>query len=251
MAIVKPNQRLGYQRLAEVLVERNVVDSDAVRAALHQSSGNGQAFPEALVGANLVADWELSRLVCELFSLPFLTVDMVDPDPEAANGLDLAFLAEHRLVPLCRNGGSLTVAMPGLVPADVLGILAAETNLHVFPVVGTVRTNRRWVDDKLLPRLAGAQEAATPAVPEAQQVAEAAEQAIDAADWSSLFDEADAQVLMELDLHGDEGEDGGLTLSEPRKPGGPAAPAAEPEDLLELDFDAVDPGKPNGSDEAA
>ncbi len=39
------------------------------RPALSMGAHGGLPFPEALVTANLVADWALSRVVCELSTL--------------------------------------------------------------------------------------------------------------------------------------------------------------------------------------
>jgi hypothetical protein len=184
---VKHNQRLEYARLAEVLAERGMCEMQALREAL-QFSGRGQApFAEALVNASLVSDWELSRVVSELYNLPFLTVDVCEADPNARKGINSAFLIEHGLVPMSRFGQLLTVAMPGMVPAEVLALLAAETDLYILPVVGTVQTNRRWIERTLQSELA----AALPTTQSPQVVQEEGE-------WGNIFDQADAAVLLDL-----------------------------------------------------
>jgi hypothetical protein len=184
---VKHNQRLEYARLAELLAERGMCEMQALREAL-QFSGRGHApFAEALVNASLVSDWELSRVVSELYNLPFLTVDICEADPNARKGINSAFLIEHGLVPLSRFGQLLTVAMPGMVPAEVLAMLAAETELHIAPVVGTVQTNRRWIERHLQAELA----AALPTSPGPQAAEEDG-------GWGNIFDQADAAVLLDL-----------------------------------------------------
>ncbi|TDJ79840.1 MAG: hypothetical protein E2O39_00265 [Planctomycetota bacterium] len=177
--MAKHNQRLDYARLAEVLHEREIADAGSIRELLHHSKTGGTPFAVALVTSNLVGDWDLSRIVCETFNLPFLPVEIAPPDPEAAEGLDLGFLRENDLVPIGRFGQTLTVCMPGLVPADILGMLAAETDLVILPVVGTVQSNQRWM------RANYAEEGTERALP------------VDAS-WSAMFDDADAAVLMDL-----------------------------------------------------
>lgn len=184
--MAKTNQRLEYSRLAEVLAERGLVDPQALREALQWSGKGNLPFPEALVQANLVADWELSRLVCELYGLPFLPVDMVEPDAKAREGIEVQTLVENCIVPISRFKQVLTIAMPAMVPADVLGLLASETDLHLLPVVGTVRTNRVWLEK----HVQGPPQAALPA----------ATSDVDdpTGEWSNIFDAADAAVLLEL-----------------------------------------------------
>ena len=179
---MKNAQRLDDARLAEILNERGMAELDGLREMLQASNDGGMTFCEADVSAGLVSDWDLSRVVAELFQLPFLPVDLCKPDPDLWEELESPLMHENALVPIRRFGQLLTVAMPGLVAADVLGMLAAETDLFLLPVVGTVETNRRWLEingTKAEKRGGG--------------------------DWGSLFDEGDAAVRASLD---DEDETG-------------------------------------------
>lgn len=178
----KSNQRLEYGRLSEVLAERGLVEPQALREALQFSTQGNMPFPEALVTANLVADWELSRIVCEIYNLPFLTVDSIEVDSKARKGISDAFMVENALVPIGRFGQVLTVCMPALVPAEVLGLLAAETDLFILPVVGTVRTNRKWLELNV-------QTSVPAALPNA-----GGPQELHTGEWSSIFDQGDAAV---------------------------------------------------------
>lgn len=185
--MAKSRQRLEYGRLAEVLAERGLVDSRALQDALQFSARGGPPFPEALVTANLVADWELSRIVAELYGLPFLTVEFAEPDPKALAGLDAHFLVQNGIVPLSRHGKVLTVLMPSLTTSDTLDYLARSAGVAILPIVGTVRSNRMWLEQKLAFQPEPAPAAALPAKSEEDDGA-----------WSNIFDEADAAVLLDL-----------------------------------------------------
>jgi hypothetical protein len=177
---LKRKQRLDYANLAEVLRQRNLIDRRRLSLALQTSSQSAIPFPEVLVTDGLIGDFDLARVVSDLYSLPFLPVTVCSPQPEAMAGLDEAFLRQHRLIPLDRFGGLLTVCMPAIVPADVLGTLAASNNIQVLPVVGTVNTNNKWLEENMASDVPGA-------LPNAS-----------ATDWSNIFDEGNAAVLMEL-----------------------------------------------------
>jgi hypothetical protein len=121
-----------------------------------------------------------------------MPVDMCEPDPKARVGIDVSFLIENGLVPLARFGQVVTVAMPAMVPAEILGLLAAETDLYILPVVGTVQSNRRWIEMNLQEAL----RAALPVNnPEAQQ---------QSSEWGNIFDAGDAAVLLDLKLPGED-----------------------------------------------
>jgi len=173
---LKHAQRLDDARLAEVLHERGMADLDGIREMLRAAKSGGMPFCEAVVSANMVSDWDLSRVVAELFQLPFLPVDIAKPDLQLWETLRSPLLLENALVPLRCFGQVLTVAMPGLVAADVLGMLAAETDYFLLPVVGTVETNRRWIKE---------------------HTTEESPMSDDS--WGNLFDEGDAAVQASID----------------------------------------------------
>lgn len=172
---MKLTQRLDYNRLAEVLAERNMVEPSAIHELLQASNDGGQAFPEAMVAANLVSDWDLSRVVCEIFQLPFLPLEFITPRTDLIEMFDPHFLHDSGIVPLARFGNVLTLAMPALVPADVLAMLAAETDMVLLPVVGTVTANRKWLGEHVVIKKLS-----------------------DDDSWGSLFDEGDAAVQESL-----------------------------------------------------
>lgn len=215
---MKHTQRLDYGRLAEVLHERGLAGLDAIRELLQLSKDGGMPFCEALVTSNLVSDWDLSKVVCETFQLPFLPVDLINPNLAALEEVDGEFFRKHQIVPVDIFGQVLTVAMPALVPAEVLAHVSALTDFVVLPMVGTVESNRRWINEHMstgpAPDLAGG--------------------------WESMFDAADAEVTADV-------SDGLGVLDEPEGPilVAPAVEEAEEEDLAldaGLDLGSLDLG---------
>jgi hypothetical protein len=217
----KNSQRLDYQGLAAALDQRGLIEATRLQVALTTSSQTKKPFPEVLIEDDLIGDWELSRVVCELYNLPFLPLDFCAPNPEALKLFDPQLLRAHRIVPLSRFGEVLTVAMPAIAPAEVLSTLAVAANVHVLPVVGTVVGNNRWINENLGGREAAAERAAAPlparptaagpgklpdlpsigdisiSMPELETLAGSLAEGD--AEWSSIFDVGDAQVMQNLD----------------------------------------------------
>lgn len=222
---MKYTQRLDYGRLAEVLHERGLANLDSIRELLQLSQDGGMAFCEALVTSNLVSDWDLSKVVCETFQLPFLPVDLINPNPAALEEVDRDFFSKHQLVPIDVFGQVLTVAMPALVPAEVLAQAAAMTDSVVIPLVGTVESNRRWINEHM-----------TEAEPAPEREG----------GWGSMFDEADAEV--QANLGGEEDEivaaDGdalsGLDLLDD-----PGDDSLELDESLDLDLGSIEALSPD------
>ncbi len=213
------SQRLDYTRFAELLSERGLVDAEALQHILQQGLTTGELFPEVLVRESLIADWELSRVVCDSFQIVFLSVDVYEPSPQAVALCDPGFLHQHCLVPLDVYEDLVTVAMPALTPSEVLNTMAEKLGKKVQPVVGTVASNRNWLNENLqgsrpADRVAGALPSAVP------------DAAIDD-EWSQLFDEGDAAVLMDLGTETTEESDEEKTIE--------AAELGDLSDLGDLD----------------
>jgi hypothetical protein len=152
---VKQRHHFDERRLATALREFDRVPARVLEAALTGPT----PFPRALVEGGHVTDWEISKLVCEIYALPFVPVDRARPDPALLRELWAAglspLLRRLGLVPLARNGSLLTVAMPALVPSAALVELASASGFSPIPVVGTVLTNARWLEEHLAQEQAG------------------------------------------------------------------------------------------------
>lgn len=240
---MKPKHRLDYNRLAEALGERGLIDPESLQHVLHQCLGSKLLFPEILVNENMISDWEISRVVSEVFNLPFLTPQVYAPSEKALDGVEKELLHQHGFIPLDRFGKVVTVAMPALTPSDMLNDFARTHGIEIIPVVSTVLSNRTWLYDNMQ-----VQDAAPPPQPAAQEAptldeVESAlpQEALDD-DWANLFDEGDAAVLMDLEVEPG-ASDVDLDIDEP----GPAIPdpppAAQPE-VSHTDDDGGLPGLP-------
>jgi hypothetical protein len=215
---VKSAHRFDYARFGEALVERGLIDREVLSHVLHQVNATRALLPEVLVRENLVSDWEVSRIACEIYHLPFLTVDHYPPSNTALEGYDLAYLRHFALVPLDRFGSLVTVIMPGLVPSEVLEGLRPGQNGRVLAVVGSVVSNRKWLDEHFAPKPASAQarhvaapgkipldvrgalpgHAAPPTPSPTPAPAKANEIQLVEGDWGNLFDAGDEAVQLGL-----------------------------------------------------
>jgi len=171
----KHTKRLSDAELARRLEEGGTIERGVLDALIGRGVEDGM-LSEALVESGLVGDWELSRCVCRWFGRPFLPVDACSPTPAAVEGLDGARLIRRGLVPLWRSAGGLVVSMPGITSEGALRELSEEAQCPVYAVVGSVRGNRRWLEENLAPApLSGADPR-------------------EGEPWGRLFDVSDAQA---------------------------------------------------------
>ena len=169
---------------------------------LQQCQTTGALLPEILVTEGFVSDWELSRVCSDLFHIPYLPVECYPPSEEARQGFDPDFLRQYGLVPLDRFGDLVTVAMPGVVPTEVLEVLGGGDSGRILPVVGSVVGNRRFIDEHF-------PAAQTTTAPLADLEAGGGQEDDS---WASLFDDADQAVNLDLGGVLDEVDDTGNLL---------------------------------------
>ncbi len=187
----KSSQRLDYHRLTEALTERGLVTQETMNHILQQCAATGTLLPELLVAEELVSDWELCRVCCEVFNLAYLDVENYTPSSAALRDMDAEYLRIYGIIPLDRYGPVLTIAMPALVPSEVLDVLVVADVRRVVPVVSSVSSNRAWLQENL----------PAPSAPTLDQIrgvlpSGAAAEDLDA--WAGIFDAGDEAVQLEL-----------------------------------------------------
>ncbi|MEZ5979620.1 MAG: hypothetical protein R3F34_15585 [Planctomycetota bacterium] len=228
---MKNKQRLGHESLVDALRARGLVQAKTLEHILHQCQQTGALLTEQLVRDGIVSDWELAQLCSETFGLPFMPVDLYEPDRDLLALFEPEVLRQNALVPLERFGKILVVAMPCMVPSDVLESIQDRLDAKVMPVVGSVRANVRFLEENLA------------AVPSLTAVAEE----VDAGDWSDVLDMGDAAVQVELvTAEAEAAIDGVESGLEPRGDDEHQDPAdrGEPVELLDLDLDVEDAPAP-------
>ncbi|NEO88018.1 MAG: hypothetical protein F6J87_27745 [Spirulina sp. SIO3F2] len=232
---MKNNQRLDHELLAETLRARAMVDPKTIEQTLAACNSSGALFTEQLVRDGVVSDWELAQVCCETFGLPFLPADLYDPDLDLIELFEPQTLRQTALVPLDRFGDVLVVAMPCMVPSDILDDIADRLSVTVMPVVGSVRANVRFLDEHL-PDLAG-------------DLARVAEEA-DGGDWTNVLDMGDAAV--QVDIVGAEAEAAldQVDAGEPLEQVVDVTPEPESPPLDLLDLDAARPAMPSNESPA-
>jgi len=171
----KHNRMLSDKALAAKLVENDLVDQAAIDALLERCAQDGM-LADAIVESGVMGDWELGRWASRFFARPFLPIEVCSPASTAVAGLDVGALFRHRLVPLWRCSAGLVVAMPGTSSEAALEDLSKQAGCPVYAVVGSVRGNKRWLEENL------------PAAPLPGDDREAEER------WSLLFDVGDARA---------------------------------------------------------
>ena len=224
---MKGVEKLTAVRLAEILTERNAVSSEVITDALYASDTQGESFVDTIVGGGHITDWELAELVTEHFNLPFMMAGNYSIPDDAKSRLPKELLFQHTMVPLDMFGDIVCVAMPVMLPFELIQRIQREHQCELFPYVGLITENKKvlgelfkdykeWEQSESKRREA----AATKRAAKAAAGGGSGGGASLGTDWMSIFDAGDAAITSSVKKS--------PTAASPTPAATPTPPAATP-----------------------
>jgi hypothetical protein len=190
---VKGLDKLTPIRLAEVLTQKGTIDTEAITEALYSYDKVREPFPDTIVGAGHITEWDLAKLVVEHFQLPFIMASNYEITDTTRKRLPKEILFEHVLVPLDMFGSLMTVVMPILTPFEALDKIQREHQVTIFPYVGLPSENKT-VLSHLFPDFADWYKKFQEELTRKKKQRAATKGPGGGDDWMNLFDSGDAAV---------------------------------------------------------
>lgn len=124
-------------RLGALLVNANVISEDQLQQALSKQKKEGGRLGSNLVDMGFVKEDRLIAFLSQQYGIPSVDVTNFEIDPEVIKQIPSEVAQKYMLIPLNRNGSTLTVAM--VDPSNVFAIddVKFMTGYHVEPVVAS------------------------------------------------------------------------------------------------------------------
>jgi type IV pilus assembly protein PilB len=140
-AVAVPAERLG-----DLLVNEGLLTREQLQQALaeHRSSGMPLGFVVSKQG--LVPEVEVTRLVARQLRVPAVDLSRFEADPRLLKLIPGEIAKRHQVLPLKRDGRTLTVAMANPTDQILLQELRFLTRFDLFPVFAGEVTLRSLVD---------------------------------------------------------------------------------------------------------
>ncbi len=179
---MKGLERITTVRLAEVISESGLVQTDQITEALYQQDSTGLPFIDFLVDTGVVSEWDLAKQVVDHFQIPFLVATNLEIEDQVVKSLPEDFVFKHSILPFASIGKVLNVMMPVFTPYKVLVEASEKSGLDVFPFVGLGSENR-----KVLFRV-------YPEHPKEEPAGVAPQKIEQDSSWESVFDLGDEEV---------------------------------------------------------
>ena len=134
------------ERLGELLIREGLITREALEQALHEQKNTGMRVGYNLVKMGFVSEVELTRMLARQFRMPAVDLSNFEVDTRIAKLIPPDLAQRHLLLPLKREGRTLTVAMADPSNLVVIDDLKFITRYDIFPVIAGEYTLRNAID---------------------------------------------------------------------------------------------------------
>jgi type IV pilus assembly protein PilB len=133
-------------KIGELLVKEGLINQQALEKALQEQKSSGYRVGYNLVKLGFVNEVELTRMLARQYRMPAVDLTNFEVDPRIAKLIPSELAQRHLVLPLKREGRTLTVAMADPSDLGVIDDLKFITRYDIFPVIAGEYTLRNAVD---------------------------------------------------------------------------------------------------------
>ena len=133
-------------RIGDLLLKEGLVTQDQLNKALAEQRHNGTRVGYNLVKFCFVKETDLTRMLARQHKMPAVDLTKFQVDPRIAKLIPAELALKHNVLPLKRDGRTLTVAMSDPATMSVLDDIKFITRLDIFPVIAGEFTLRNAIE---------------------------------------------------------------------------------------------------------
>jgi type IV pilus assembly protein PilB len=134
------------ERIGEILVREGLITRDQLNLALQDQREAGTRIGYSLVALGFVKEIDLTRTLARQYRMPAVDLTNFEIDPRIARLIPGEMAVKHLVLPLKRDGRTLTVAMADPTSTGVLDDLKFITRCDIFPVIVGEYTIRHAIE---------------------------------------------------------------------------------------------------------
>jgi type IV pilus assembly protein PilB len=133
-------------RIGDLLLREGLITQDQLNKALQEQRHNGTRVGYNLVKLGFVKETDLTRMLARQHKMPAVDLTKFQVDPRIAKLIPGEIALKHSVLPLKRDGRTLTVAMSDPATMSVLDDIKFITRLDIFPVIAGEFTLRNVIE---------------------------------------------------------------------------------------------------------
>jgi type IV pilus assembly protein PilB len=130
-------------RLGDLLIREGLITKDQLDKGLQEQRSSGARLGYCLVKLGFVQETEITKMLARQFRMPAVDLARFEVDPKIVKMIPGDVALKHLVLPLKREGRTLTVAMADPTNLGVIDDLKFITRYDIFPVIAgeyTLRT---------------------------------------------------------------------------------------------------------------
>ena len=134
------------ERIGDLLVREGLISKDQLDKALQEQRQNGTRVGYNLVKLGFIQEIELTKHLARQYKMPAVDLSKFEVDPKIVKLIPADLAIKNLVLPLKRDGRTLTVAMADPTNFAVIDDLKFITRYDIFPVIAGEFTLRNALD---------------------------------------------------------------------------------------------------------
>jgi type IV pilus assembly protein PilB len=136
----------GGDRLGQILIQEGLVTREQLAQALTEQKQSKHRLGYVLVKLGLVQELEITKVLARQYRMPAVDLSRFEVDPKILRLIPTDMATKHVVLPLKREGRTLTVAMADPTDMGLLEDLKFITRYDLFPVIAGEYTLRSLIE---------------------------------------------------------------------------------------------------------
>jgi type IV pilus assembly protein PilB len=136
----------GTERIGDLLVREGLITKDQLDKALQEQKQSGTRVGYNLVKLGFVQEIELTKTLARQYKMPAVDLSRFEMDPKVVRLIPGDLALKNLVLPLKREGRTLTVAMADPTNIAVIDDLKFITRYDIFPVIAGEFTLRNALE---------------------------------------------------------------------------------------------------------
>ncbi|MEE8116049.1 MAG: type IV-A pilus assembly ATPase PilB [Gemmatimonadales bacterium] len=133
-------------RLGDLLVREGLITRGQLDEALTEQRNSGARLGYCLVKLGLVQETEITKMLARQYRMPAVDLSRFEVEPKIVKLIPAEVAVKHTVLPLKREGRTLTVAMADPTDVGVVDDLKFITRYDIFPVIAGEYTLRTAIE---------------------------------------------------------------------------------------------------------
>jgi type IV pilus assembly protein PilB len=137
---------VAIERIGDLLVREGLITREQLARALQEQKQSGTRVGYNLVKLGFIEENELTKMLARQYKMPAIDLARFEVDPKIAKMIPTDLAVKNLVIPLKRDGRTLTIAMADPTNLGVLEDLKFITRYDIFPVIAGEFTLRNVIE---------------------------------------------------------------------------------------------------------